>query len=239
MTASDPIQPYPGTPGPQGPIPPAGPQGKPPRTRNTIGLIAMIVAIAGFVFAVMEGAYILGWILLPIGFVLGLVGLFQRDKPKGMAIAAVIISIVGTIAGAIAFMSSMTRIVDETLGSSGTTTAVAPASPGVQAQPTQDAAQPTQAADGKRSIELKVTTKGKAQVTYVTGGGTSSEEIKADWSKTLETDKSFEIVSVSVINGDFAKSNNVTCEILVDGQSVEKQSGSGTSAMANCTTTVS
>ncbi|QIK71968.1 hypothetical protein G7070_06440 [Propioniciclava coleopterorum] len=232
--SQQPIQPFPAdsaAPGAQQPLPPAKPG------RNTIGLIALIVAVLGFVFAVMEGAYILGWVLLPIGFILGLVGLFARDKPKLTAIAAVIVAIVGTVAGAIAFTSSMGRIVDEAFQQAGTTT-VAPATPGV-ATTTDAAASTTQPATGKRTIELKVATERGATVTYGTGAGSSNEEIKAAWTKTLQTDKSFEIVSLVVVSSDFTKANNVTCEILVDGQSVAQQSGSGTGAMASCTATVS
>ncbi|HHU40126.1 MAG TPA: hypothetical protein GXZ45_12705 [Propionibacterium sp.] len=101
--------------------PPAN--GKPPR--NTVGLVALVTAIVGFVFALWEGAYIIGWILLPIAFVLSLVGLFQRDRSKRAAIVALIISIVGTVAGGIAFAGSIGRAFESAAG--GPVTAAAPA----------------------------------------------------------------------------------------------------------------
>ena len=55
MSTSDPIQPYPTEPGGS----PAGPVVPPKPPRNTIGLIGLIVAILGFAFAVIEGAYLL------------------------------------------------------------------------------------------------------------------------------------------------------------------------------------
>ena len=140
MSASDPIQPYPTEPGSTPPAPPAPTK----RPRNTIALVALIVAILGFAFAVIEGAYLLGWVLLPIGFVLGLVGLFARDRGKGLAVAAVIVSVVGTIAGVVAFTSSMSRVVNESfrpgtttvVPSPGATTTDAPAgSPATTASP--------------------------------------------------------------------------------------------------------
>lgn len=76
--------------------------GEPPKQRNTVGIIGLIVAILGAIMSCVPGAAIIGWMLLPIGFILGLVGLFMSGKPKGTAIAAVIVSIVGTIL-AIAF----------------------------------------------------------------------------------------------------------------------------------------
>jgi hypothetical protein len=105
---------------PGGPVPPA------PKRRNGIGIAAFVVAVLGFIFAVTEGAYILGWILLPIAFVLALVALCQRDTKKLLAFAALIISIVGTVAGVIAFTASAARVVDDAL-TGGEVTAAAPA----------------------------------------------------------------------------------------------------------------
>lgn len=113
-----PVPPYPGTQPP--------PAGKPKPARNTIGLVALVTAVLGFVFAVMEGAYILGWILLPIAFVLSLVALFQRDQPKKAALAALIITLIGTVAGGIAFMNSIGKAIDAATGGSPLT-AAAPA----------------------------------------------------------------------------------------------------------------
>jgi hypothetical protein len=76
----------------------AGPQAPAKRT-NTIGLIALIVSIIGFVFACVPGALIVGWVLLPMAFVLGIVGVFLSGKAKGTSIAAIIVSIIGTVVG--------------------------------------------------------------------------------------------------------------------------------------------
>lgn len=100
-----------------------GPNRKP---RNLVAIVAFIAAVAGFVFAVWEGAYIVGWILLPIAFVLSLVALFQRDKPKRMAVAALIIAIVGTIAGVIAFVSSLAGAIDDAIADEPLTAEEAP-----------------------------------------------------------------------------------------------------------------
>ncbi|MCP8999150.1 DUF4352 domain-containing protein [Pseudarthrobacter sp. RMG13] len=92
---------------------------------NVVGLIALITAVLGFIFACMPGALIVGWILLPIAFVLALVSLFQRDKPKGMGITALILSIVGTIVGVVVFFGAVGSSIDNALGS-GDTKVVAP-----------------------------------------------------------------------------------------------------------------
>ena len=67
--------------------------------RNTIGIVAFTLALFGAVFAVVPGALILGWITLPIAFILSLVGLFPQGKKKGFAVAGLIVSVVGTIIG--------------------------------------------------------------------------------------------------------------------------------------------
>ena len=92
---------------------------------NVVGLIALVTAALGFIFACMPGALIVGWILLPIAFVLALVSLFLRDKPKGMGITALILSIVGTIVGAVVFFAVVGSSIDNALGS-GDTKVVAP-----------------------------------------------------------------------------------------------------------------
>ncbi|GAA1453291.1 hypothetical protein ACFP47_00675 [Nesterenkonia lacusekhoensis] len=90
--------------------------------RNVLGMIALITAILGAIFACVPGALILGWILLPIAFVLSLVSLFLRGKRRGSGIAGLIISVVGTIVGVVVFFAVVAdafdeAFTDETVGS--------------------------------------------------------------------------------------------------------------------------
>ena len=71
---------------------------------HVLGIIALAVAVVGFIFACIPGALIVGWILLPIAFVLSLVTLFLKGR-KWPAIAGLIVSIVGTIVGAVVFFA--------------------------------------------------------------------------------------------------------------------------------------
>ncbi|GAA4660638.1 DUF4352 domain-containing protein [Gordonia humi] len=91
-------------------VPPMQPE---PQRRNTVGLIALIAAIIGFVFACIPGALIVGWILLPIAFILGIVGLFQSRQPKKTSIAAIIISVIGTIVAAVVFIAVVSDAIDD------------------------------------------------------------------------------------------------------------------------------
>lgn len=119
---------------PQGGVPPQhGPMPQGPggsvrpatKGRNAVGIVAFVAAVLGFIFAVWEGAYLLGWLLLPVAFVLSLVALFLPNKGKKLAVAALIISIVGTISGVFAFLGSAARAVDDAFGG-GEVTASAP-----------------------------------------------------------------------------------------------------------------
>ncbi|MHC6231749.1 hypothetical protein ACX5I6_19630 [Arthrobacter sp. MMS24-T111] len=84
----------------------------------------------------------------------------------------------------------------------------------------------------EHKVEYVVTTTGPAKVTYWNGNGSSNEDIAANWKKDL-TAKGISFSTLSV-TGDFSATTSVTCEILVDGASVSKNSGSGTGAMASC-----
>jgi hypothetical protein len=86
--------PYPGYPPPEPP---------PVKRTNVIGLIAVIAAVIGFVLACVPGALVVGWVLLPIALILGIVGVCQSGRPKSTSITAIIISIVGFVVGAVVF----------------------------------------------------------------------------------------------------------------------------------------
>ncbi|ANI90840.1 Hypothetical protein BJL86_0028 [Dietzia timorensis] len=99
---------------PMQPVPP-----RPAKQRNVLGIIALVCAVVGFVFSCIPGALIVGWVLLPIAFVLGLVGLFLSGKTKGTSIAAVIISIVGTVVAAAVFAFVVADAFDDAFNGSG------------------------------------------------------------------------------------------------------------------------
>jgi len=105
MVANPPPGWQPGAPGTWPPYPPSvGPQAL-LKQKNPLGLIALIVGIIGFIFACIPGALVVGWVLLPIAFILGVVGLFQAGKVKGASVAAVIVSVVGTVVGVTVFFT--------------------------------------------------------------------------------------------------------------------------------------
>lgn len=135
------------------PMPPPSPQpaGK---QKNTLGLIALIVGIVGFVFACIPGALIIGWVLLPIAFILGIVGLFAAGKAKGTSIAAVIVSIVGAIVGVTVFVTVVADAVDDALKDSG----LAPSAPTAVNPPAADGDSATGTRDKPLPIGQTVST---------------------------------------------------------------------------------
>lgn len=88
---------------------------------NVLGLVALIAAALGFLFACIPGALILGWILLPISFILAIVSLFLKGKAKWMGLTALIVSVVGTIVGIIVFVSVVATSFDDAFGNGDTT----------------------------------------------------------------------------------------------------------------------
>ena len=105
---------------------------------NVLGLVALIVAGIGFIFAMIPGAFILGWIALPIAFILSIVALFLKGS-KGLAIAALIVSIVGTIIGFVVFFATAANSFSDAFGGTDSTVT----------QPTEDGAEPAPEAEAE------------------------------------------------------------------------------------------
>ena len=101
---------------------PGLPPGQAP-TKNPLGIAALAMAVVGTIFAVWEGAYLVGWILLPVSGILAIIALFQRGRQKKFAAAGLVISIIGGIAGGVAFAMTMNRAIEDAFGTSTVTTA--------------------------------------------------------------------------------------------------------------------
>jgi hypothetical protein len=108
-----PDSPYGGPPMP----PPAAPY-VPAKQKNPLGLIALAVSVIGLVFACIKGALVVGWVLLPIAFILGIVALFQSGKTRSAGVAAIIVSVVGAVVGAVVFATVVTDSVNQAFGGS-------------------------------------------------------------------------------------------------------------------------
>lgn len=145
----------------------------PKKPRNAIGIAALAAAVVGFIFACIPGALIVGWVLLPIAFILSLVSLFLRGKPKGMGVTALILSIVGTIVGFVVFFSVLATGIDDAF-SGGETSISAPvdsADADAASDDASDAEEPEEAAAGTRGNPVPL----------------GSEITQGDWAVTVNS----------------------------------------------------
>jgi len=97
-----------------------GPDRPSKRPRNILGVLALCVSAVGFIFACIPGALVVGWVLLPVGFILGIVSLFQKNRLKWQGLTAITVSVVGTIVGVVVFISLAAGAVDEAIEESVT-----------------------------------------------------------------------------------------------------------------------
>lgn len=89
-----------------------GPQGSQPRKNNVVGIIALVVGIIGLVCACIPGIMILGWLLLPVAFILGIISLFLKGK-KWPGIVGLVLSVLGSILGVVVFLVVMAHSVSD------------------------------------------------------------------------------------------------------------------------------
>lgn len=142
------------------PVPPPIPGGAPAPSavtarpaKSILGLTAFIIAIVGFVLALIPLIGVVGFILLVAAFVLAIIALVQKGRSKALAVVALVLSIVGPIAGAIVLATAATRIVGEVLESTGSSSE-APAAPAVEED---DAAVPIGSTATAGTLQLVVT----------------------------------------------------------------------------------
>lgn len=89
-----------------------GPQGSQPRKNNVVGIIALVAGIIGLICACIPGIMILGWLLLPVAFVLGIISLFLKGK-KWPGIVGLVLSVLGSILGVVVFLVVMAHSVSD------------------------------------------------------------------------------------------------------------------------------
>lgn len=92
-----------------------------PKKLNILALVSAIVGAIGFIFACIPGALIIGWILLPIAFVLSIVSLFLKGDKKWLGFIGLGLSILGTIVGFIVFFVVVANSVDAAFSGGDTT----------------------------------------------------------------------------------------------------------------------
>jgi energy-coupling factor transporter transmembrane protein EcfT len=117
----------------------------PTKERNVLGIVALVVAVVGFIFACVPGALIIGWVLLPIAFILAIVAVFLKGKGKALALTALIVSVVGTVVGFVVFFAVVAN--SFSVGVGNTSTQITPPA----AAESSDAPKPGAAKAGTRT----------------------------------------------------------------------------------------
>jgi hypothetical protein len=174
------------------------------KRKNGLGVAALVVGIVAAVFSIIPVVGMVAFFLGPVAIILGLIAIFLKNRKKGTAIAGLILGVVSLVVAGM-----MTAAV----------------SAGVKAV--------DDSLNAEHTVEYIVTTSGPASVSYWTAGGTSTEDITAEWKKSI-TSKDFNFTSLTVI-GDYSnKAGAVTCEILIDGKSAGQNTGNGAGAHASC-----
>lgn len=92
-----------------------------PQKSHALAWVALAVAVVGFIFACVKGALIVGWILLPVAFILSIVSFFLKGR-KWPAVTALILSVIGTIVGVVVFLTVVASSIEDATDGTQVTT---------------------------------------------------------------------------------------------------------------------
>lgn len=92
---------------PATPAPAVSVPATPPSGPNVFGIIALALAVLGFVAGILPFASGLAWVLFAPAIVLAIIGLTRRGRPKGMALAGLIVAVAGWIVAIIVTVVSV------------------------------------------------------------------------------------------------------------------------------------
>lgn len=173
----------------------------PVKQGNGLGVAALVVGIVAAVFSVIPLVGMVAFFLGPVAIILAIIGLTRKMRPKGTSVAGLILGIASIVIAAV-----MTA---------GTVAAIDAVDKEINKEVT---------------ITYKATSENEASSMFGGIDGTSNEKFTGTWTKEVKA-KGFDAASLVVSNEDFSSSQKVTCEILIDGKSVSKQSGED---MVNC-----
>lgn len=196
---------YPSVPAPQyTPHPPA-----PQKSGNGLAITALVLGIVAVVFSFIPLVNTVSYIAGALAVIFAIIALVKKTG-KGMAIAGLVLAVasiaIATIVNAIAAAAvvAVGNSVDQAIASESAKS------------------------EADHKVEYLVTVnKGEAHVSYGKTGSTSTADTTKDWSKEA-TMKGNESASLSV-TGDFTtEGQKLTCEIKLDGKSVDKQEGTST-----------
>lgn len=140
-----------------------------------------------------------------VAVVVGIIALVKKKPGRGMSIAGVIMGALGLIIAIIVTIVSIILINAS-----------------------------VESVSEPRSVTYNVTTTGPAEVEYYDGKGTTTEQISGDWTEDINFTGP-PLSTVTVTPADPADSSaEVSCQIIVNGETVAEQQSSGSGAAAIC-----
>ncbi|GAB3270188.1 hypothetical protein GCM10027449_05010 [Sinomonas notoginsengisoli] len=194
---------------------------QPPRRSSALAIVSLVLGALAFVFSFIPVVNVIAFALAIASLACALVALFRKMGGKAMSITGLILSVIAIISA----------IIVNVVVAAAVSTASTAISKGLETYSAQ--------ASAKHTIQYKVASNGAASVHYWTPGGSSQTDIAADWSKDV-TSTGFTSALLTVTSSDFQnKAAAVSCEIVIDGKSVAKNTGSGAAASASCSATAS
>jgi hypothetical protein len=193
---------------------PNPPQHAPERPSNGLGTAGFVVGIIGLVFSFIPIIGVVAWPLVILGIIFSAIGISRASKGratnKGLAIAGLVVSIVGLVM-CILWVAVLNKAADD-----------------VEQEANREAVIVYEVSGDAANVD----------VTYTTFGDTSAtnQETVATlpWTKEVTTKGIVKEGQLIVTTGEGGGS--VTCKVTVDGKEVKTQTASGPFAMATCDT---
>lgn len=186
--------------------------GAPGPASNGLVIAALVCGVIALLLSFMPFIGLVSVLIGAAAIITGVLGL-RRGQSKGMSIA-------GIVTGALGLLISIAV----------TALTVAAVSAAVQeggSALSSIGASRSSEANAPHEVELRATVdQGDATVNYWIGGSSSDQDITAEQISVTDSVTGSETLSISVTEDlTDTGSQNVTCEILVDGRSVAKETG--------------
>ncbi|MFJ3957114.1 hypothetical protein [Arthrobacter sp. NPDC090010] len=189
---------------------PTGPKG--------LAIAALVCGIIAFATAWIPVINIVALIAGLIAIVLGIVSLAKKFNGKVMAGIGMGLGVLGLL-GALLMITIFAAL-----------TSTVPRAP-LGSDPLKSY---NEERNKEVSVKYVVTTTGAADARYSTPTGSSDVTVSKDFTKEF-TAKASDSFRVSANSADYKDANvKISCEIIIDGQSVSKETGEGKSASSSC-----
>lgn len=204
------------------------PQSPEPKRGNGFGVTALVLGIATVVTSFIPIPGSVAFAFGPLAIIFGLLGiLLRKGTPRGTSSSGIVLGGIGIIIAIIvmviaAVVGSLSESVKSfESGISEWTQSPEPFGSSV-------------AGSAASKVEFIATSTGGATVTYGNTGGTSKDEFTGDFEAEGVLKDIFDAATIMVIGDPLVSDQKVSCEIRIDGKTIETNTGT---TAATCTTT--